>query len=59
MEEAVFYSKLAFKLTISLTILIIGWGLNSKKIVLGAMIYVLLVCIHVLIPIRIEIRRED
>lgn len=59
MEEAVFYSKLAFKLTISLTILIIGWGLNSKKIVLGDMIYALLVCIHVLIPIRIEIRRED
>lgn len=58
MEEAVFYSKLAFKLTISLTILILGWGLN-KKIVLGAMIYALLVCIHVLIPIRIEIRRED
>lgn len=59
MKEAIFYSKLAFKLTVSLTILILGWGLNSKKIVLWAMIYALLVCIHVLIPIRIEIRRKD
>lgn len=59
MKDAIFYSKLAFKLTVSLTTLILGWSLNSKKIVLGAMIYALLVCIHVLVPIRIEIRRED
>ena len=58
-KESIFYYKLGIKLTISLITLIFGWSINSEKIVLVAMIYALLVCIHVLIPVEIEIRRED
>lgn len=58
-KESTFYYKLGIKLTISLITLIFGWSINNEKIVLGAMIYALLVCIHVLIPVKIEIRRED